>query len=180
MAGQEAQLIDPAEKAGNRERWGQARLRGFWDGDPRPARVLIRPCAPASPLCSRHQPGMCRGSRKPGGKKNPRAVRGMATRSQGIPCLVGVGQVPRRAGLMGSARGGPCSPAGSGDGGLGRVGTLPGLPFRPSPHRLGHLGVQALVGDEVGALLEALVALAAAEGPLARVHAPVVQQVGAQ
>lgn len=50
----------------------------------------------------------------------------------------------------------------------------------PSPHWLGHLGMQALVGNEVGALLETLVALAAAKGPLARVYAPMVQQVGAE
>ena len=42
--------MDPAEKAGNRERWGQARLTGFWDGDPRPARVLIHPCPSFSPV----------------------------------------------------------------------------------------------------------------------------------
>lgn len=50
--------------------------------------------------------------------------------------------------------------------------TPPATP--PSAHELGHLGMQALVGDEVGALLKAFVALAAAKRPLARVHTPVV------
>lgn len=40
--------------------------------------------------------------------------------------------------------------------------------------------MKALVGYEVGTLLEALVALATAKRPLASVHTPVVQQVRTQ
>lgn len=43
-----------------------------------------------------------------------------------------------------------------------------------SPHGLGHLGVQALVRNEVCTLLETLVTFATAERPLACVHTPVV------
>lgn len=101
----------------------------------------------------------------------------MAGRSQGIPRLEALAG-PGGRWVPGS--GGLCSPvcaARMED--SARCG--PSLAAPPaSPHRLGHLGVQALVGDEVGPLLEALVTLATAKGPLARVHPPVVQQVGAQ
>lgn len=55
----------------------------------------------------------------------------------------------------------------------GGVGGCSGLTIG-SPHGLGHLGVQALVRNEVCTLLETLVTLATAEWPLACVHTPVV------
>lgn len=169
--------MDPAKKAGNKEPQGkQSRGEFLGWGTPGPAQILTLPCCLSlSPMLrppARNVLGLQEARRQ---EKPPEWLRG----HRGFPLLGCVDQVLGQSRAGQGSRGGGCRRWQQREVAILLL-LLPEYPLQPSPHGLGHLGMQALVGDEVGALLEALVALSAAEGPLASVHTPVVQQVGAQ